>query len=110
MQDALPHGRRKRLVYVCQHPRAQLAPVPPNLRHHRINAVRRGPGHQANDELGGVFGLALNLHGPRLEKPATANKSYLALAGHSFAFAPLVCCIDGLTRPMAKCPCHRKVK
>ena len=55
MQDALPHHRRERLMHVRQDTGAQSASAPRNLRHHRINAVRRSPGHQPDDELGGVF-------------------------------------------------------
>jgi hypothetical protein len=40
---------------VCQHARAQEASAPRDSRHHCINAVRRSPGHQPNDELGGMF-------------------------------------------------------
>jgi hypothetical protein len=29
-------------------------------------------------------------------------------AGQSFAFGPPVCCIEGLTRPMAERPCRRE--
>src|ERR1035441_9611156 len=74
MQNASPHGRREGLMRMCQHACAQLAPAPRDFRHHRINTVRRGAGHQADNELRGVFGLALNSHSPNLAKTAKANK------------------------------------
>ena len=63
MQDVPPQHRREGPVRVRQHARPQLAPAARDLRDHRINAVRRGPGHQADEELGSAFRLALNLHG-----------------------------------------------
>jgi hypothetical protein len=64
---------------MCQHARAQEASAPRDFRHHRINAVRRSSGHQPNNELRGMFWLALNWHGLRLDKPVESNKSYLPL-------------------------------
>ena len=83
MEDALPHGRREGPVHMCQHARPQLAPGSRKFRHHRVNAVCRGPGHQPDDELGGMFRLALNLHGMKLEKAARADKPYLAFRDNS---------------------------
>ena len=62
MQDAPPHNRREGMMHVCQHARAQLPSAPRNFCHHRINPIRRGPGHQADDELRCVFGLVVNWH------------------------------------------------
>jgi hypothetical protein len=55
MQNSLPHDRREGLMHMCQHARAQEASAPSDFRHHCINAVRRGPGHQTDNELVVVF-------------------------------------------------------
>ena len=46
--------------------RGELQVAEHNKGGHRVNAIRRGPGHQADKDLGGLFGLALDRHSASL--------------------------------------------
>jgi len=52
LQDAPPQDWWEALVRVRQHPRPQPASRPRDPRHHRVNAIRRRPGHQPDQEPG----------------------------------------------------------